>query len=456
MPRRAESPMPPAATLPCRNIGGRLAAIRAAASASLAVLVLIAATGPLAAQSVIKLGQTTAPKSDRTTGTVSCGAGRYHAALAAIRDGQYQAVKTARETAAEPDPDLPGRLIFTPIVPPKSTAGRQALMSANQLARSGNRPAWMASPDSRWVMKEVSNELGRYLGQDETEYLCGGVPDYLKTLRGYLARFGGDQKTLESLEAGQAQIASDSILATRAALRPVPLPTPAPATGVAPADPSPANGKAASTDAEAPLAGSDLRPAVGMRDAPHGAPPANAAPAGETPARSTETFPASTGGTVRTATATAEVEGDPDLPPLKAPQPVDLSTDAARLAALDGLIEAARHSGALDETVQVPAPAAVGSDAGARTADAGTSGEATKRPVLARLAALRPLVYGSNSPIADVAVRRRLIDSFSAIEILDYLHHRPAESDDSVTAAIGRTLDAISEAHAQSCNCAGN
>ena len=458
MPRRAENPMPPAATLPIRSLGGRLAAIGAAAPAAIAAVALLAATGPLAAQSVVKLGETAAPKTVRTTGTASCGADRYHAALAAIRDGQYQAVKTARETAAEPDASLPGRLIFTPIVPPKSNAGRQALMSANQLARSGNRPGWMASTDSRWVMKEVTNELGRYLGQDETEYLCGGVPDYLKTLRGYLARFGGDQKTLDALATAQAQIASDSILATRAALRPVPLPTPSPVRAPA-ADDGPAEG-VAPAEQGTPLAGSDLRPAVGMRDAAHGAPPAIAKPTGEATGRSTDTDPAPTGGTVRSSTTTADADGDPDLPPLSAPQPVDLSSDTARLAALDSLIAAARRSGALDETTPEPSPAAIDAETGAptgtRTDDSGPSADASARPVLARLTALRPLVYGSKSPIGDVAVRRRLIDSFSAIEILDYLDHRPAESDDSVPAAIGRTLDAISQAHAQSCSCGGN
>ncbi|MCE7027085.1 hypothetical protein [Jiella avicenniae] len=417
---------------------------------ALAALVVLAATSPLAAQSVIKLGEPAAPRTGQTPTTASCGAGRYHAALAAIRDGQYQAVETARETAAEPDPTLPGRLLFTPIVPPKSNDGRKALMSANQLARSQNRPGWMVSTDSRWVMKEVGNELGRYLGQDETEFLCGGVPDYLKTLRGYLARFGGDRKTLDALESAQAEIASDSILATHAALRPVPLPTPAPA------DPAVASGQVGPAEAQAPTAGSDLRPAFGMREAAHGAAPRNAPQAGRAAGRGTETGPAPTAGTVGSATMSGESAGDPDLPPLSAPRPIDLSTDAARLAALDGLIDAARRSGALDETAPTPSPAPLVAGTAAEAIESGGSDGASARPVIARLSALRPLVYGSNSPIRDVAVRRRLIDSFSSVEILDYLAHRPAESADSVPAAIGRTLDAIGEAHAQSCGCDGN
>lgn len=463
MQRRADNSKPRlsavrTSTPRSRDAGGCFAAWRAASPAALATLVVLLASGPVAAQSVIKLGQTNDPAKISSGESTSCGAGRYHAAFATIRDGEYQAVKNARESAAEPDLSLPGRLIFTPVAPPKSNAGRQALISANQLARSQNRPGWMASTDSRWVMKEVTNELGRYLGQDETKYLCGGVPDYLKTLRSYLARFGGDQKTLEALEASQAEIASNSILSTRAALRPVPLPTPSP--GQSPAAGEAANDGAAPAERGDPMAGGDLRPAVGMRDAAHSASVENVPPSGTAARHETATDPDPTGGTVHSSTAGAD--GDLDLPPLTAPQPIALASDADRLAALDSLIDAARRSGALTEdATDTPSPTTGQSELAAVEADPAADGsdapaDAGRRPVLARLAGLRPLVYGSRSPIADVAVRRQLIDSFSAIEILDYLDHRPAESADSLPAAIGRTLDAISEAHAKSCSCAGD
>lgn len=456
MPRRSADLMPHARDTCSRTAGGRIARIAAAASTVLATLTVLAATGPVAAQSVVKLSDTAAAANSASAGeTAGCGAGRYHAAFAGIRDAEYQALKNARETAAEPDQSLPGRLLFTPVVPPKSNLGRQALMTANQLARSQNRPGWMGSTDARWVMKEVTNELGRYLSQDETEFLCGGVPDYLKTLRSYLVRFGGDQATLEELKAAQAELASASILAARAALRPVPLPTPAPA------DRAVARVSTASGGLADPVSGSALRPALGLPDVSPSAAPERPAPAdGAAVKPGAGTDPSPTGGTVRSATADAGAGVDPELPPLRAPQPVPLASDADRLAALDSLLDAARRNGALNkEASDAASPATVTTElppAGGNAAAAAGTPLSVARPVLARLAALRPLVYGSRTPIGDVAVRRQLIDVFSAVEILDYLDHRPAESDDSVPAAIGRTLDAIAAAHAQNCGCASN
>ena len=299
--------------------------------------VLGLAAGPAAAQSVVKLG-TSAPAPSANSADAACGASKYHAALSEIRASRYPAVKAAREDAGAPDASLPGRLIFNPAAVPRGGEARRALAAANQLARSGNRPAWMASNDSRWIIKEVSNELGRYLAQDETEFLCGGVPDYLKTMRSYLARAGGDPAALDALKTAQAGIASSSVLATLDALRPVPLPTPAPAIRSMPAS-------------------AGLRPAVGLAtrgtaaEQPAAAPPAGAAgnaSISDQPQPALDAQP--TGGTTPATTtdASSPVE-DPDLPPLTEPQPVALATDAERLAALDALVEAARASGALPQ-----------------------------------------------------------------------------------------------------------
>lgn len=425
MPRATNPLFPPRL---CRSVPGVVT--RLAASAVVTALLC----GPGAAQSVLKLGSTDAPQSG---GDTSCGAAKYHAALAAIRDGEYQSIKEAREDAGKPDESLPGHLVFNPIVTPKSGDARRALIAANQLARSQNRPAWLASKDSRWIVGEVGKELGRYLGQEETQYLCGGVPDYLKTMRKYLARAGSDASSLDDLKAAQAAVASDSILATLHALRPVPLPTAAPSE----APPTPA---------------AELRPAVGMAGRDQAA--AETPPAAATPATTGATQTALATGAATASDASANAGEDPDLPPISQPKPITLASDDDRLAALDRLVEAAKRSGALSEAVAVAAEKAEEGDASAEspaTTDEAAPG-ASGRPVIARLEELRPLVYGSRPAISDLAARRQLIDSFSSIEVLDYLDHRPAESDDSVPAAIGRTLDAISAAHSQSCGCSKN
>ncbi|ORE87626.1 hypothetical protein [Aurantimonas sp. 22II-16-19i] len=428
--------------------GPRARRLRLAAGLAVLGLPLVGlAAGPAAGQSVVKLGAD-APAPSASGTDAACGAPKYHAALSEIRASRYPAVKAAREDAGAPDESLPGRLIFNPIAAPGGGEARRALAAANQLARSGNRPAWMASSDSRWIIKEVSNELGRYLAQDETEFLCGGVPDYLKTMRSYLARAGGDPASLDALKAAQTGIASSSVLATLDALRPVPLPTPAPAIRDMPAS-------------------AELRPAVGLAtvrsaaaDEPAAAPPAAAAgdapPSGQ-PQPTIDAEP--TGGTAPAATAdTSSPVEDPDLPPLAEPKPLALATDAERLAALDALVEAALASGALPQddaaiSTRQTAALATPSDAMPSGAEVANDGTAEGRPVLDRLLTLRPLVYGARPEIRDVAVRRQLIDAFAAIEVLDYLAHRPAENADSVPAAIAGVIDAIAAAHAKNCGC---
>ena len=424
----------------CSPVRGRLL------FTSVIVALSAAFAGPAVAQSVVKLSSDSA-ETTVTSGGTSCGPAKYQASLSEIRTQQYGEIKAARDQAGAPDKSLPGRLIFNPISAPKTGEARRALMAANQLARSQNRPGWLSGKDSRWIVGEVSNELGRYLGQDATDYLCGGVPDYLKTMRSYLARAGGDLTSLDALKTAQAEVASQSILATLDALRPVPLPTAAP------------------DRRDAPSAG-DLRPAMGLAERASASAgeenaPASGPAANDQPDPAAAIDPAATGGTTAASALTASsAGGDPALPPLTEPEPVILTDDADRLAAVDKLVEAARLSGALPADAQTATePDAVdaeSTDPAGVAAPTASEGAANGRPVLSRLLALRPLVYGGRPAISDVSVRRRLIDSFSAIELLDYLDHRPAENADSVPAAIGRTIDAIAGAHKQDCGCGSN
>ncbi|MBP0614903.1 hypothetical protein [Jiella mangrovi] len=416
-----------------RRSPGTARARRLIAGLALAAVSLIASQAPLAAQSVIKLGSTSAGTTASAKTETGCDTADYHAALSAIRAGEYAAIANARNEAGKPDARLPGRLLFNPIMAPKTREARQALMAANKLARSKNRPSWMASSDSRWIIKEVSNELGRYLAQDETPYLCYGVPDYLKTMRSYLARAGGDAASLDALKTVQAAIASNKINAALEEMRPVPLPKPAP-----------------EKPDDSLMAAGELRPAMGLSQTD-----AVTAPADKPQGASDGTSPSSDDAAMSSNGNGPAPVVNADLPPLTAPEPIKLSSDADRLAALDQVMEAARQSGALfgETSDRAPNQTAALSTPGAVTA---TDETADPRPVLDELAALRPLVYGARPAITDISVRRRLIDTFSAIEVLDYLDHRPAEYETSVPAAIGRTLDAISSANEKTCGCASN
>lgn len=391
-----------------------LRAVNLAACAAL--MVFAVSSGRADAQSILKLGEA---KETPKTGCVS----RYHEALGTIKDQEYATVETAKSQAASGDASLPGRLFFNPVVPPRDRLARSALQTANQLARMRNRPAWQSSSDAKWIIGEVSAELGRYLGQDETPYLCGGVPAYVATMRSYLARAGADSDNAEQLFQAQATVAEESIRTALRSMRPVPIPQSAP-----------------EDRGRMPL--SDLRPTAGIGDRSDASRQASA-DAGRV--LTDETDPNPTNATVRAQTEKPAF--DPDLPPLKEPDPIPLRSDTDRLKVLDDLMAAAERGNFLadpESTASVEKPA---------SSDAGASQLATLRPVLARLQDLRPLVYGSRPAIRDLTLRRALIQSFWAIEVLDYLDHRPAEAADSVPSAIGRTLSAIEAAHSENCGC---
>ncbi|MCQ0988912.1 hypothetical protein [Jiella marina] len=388
-------------------------------AACAALMIFAGSPRPAEAQSILKLGQA------NETPKTGC-AGRYHQALAEVKGREYAAVETAKSEAASGDASLPGRMIFNPIAPPRERLARRALQTANQLARTRNQPAWQSSSDAKWIIKEVSNELGRYLGQEETPFLCGGVPAYLETMRSYLARAGANADSAEELFQAQAAVAQESIRDTLELMKPVPIPQSAPAD----------RGRMSLTD---------LRPAAGIGDRSEVIESATNANGSDLAA---DTDPNPTNATAQAPeTAPSEPAFDPDLPPLKAPDPIPLRSDADRLQVLASLMEATERGNFLSD------PTTTASFEMSAEPRAEASQLATIRPVLARLQELRPLVYGARPAIRDLTLRRALIQSFWAIEVLDYLDHRPAEAADSVPSAIGRTLSAIETAHRANCGC---
>ncbi len=332
-------------------------------------------------------------------------ADRYHAALVTIRQSDYPKIKAARTIAFKGDDSLPGSPIFSPPSRPRDADEIAALRQAAAQARSRGRAAWLASSDKRWIADRIVTELGEYLTQDASPYLCGGVPDYLATVRSFASRIALTRAQPAEYLTIQREAARRAIRQAYAAMQPVPAPRFAP----------PARGSD-------PIA--ELRPSKG----------AERMTAFLTPvAHSTR----------------KRIYGpviDPDLPPLAMAKVTPLASDRDRLAALDGLVAAARAGG-------FTAPperdvAATGSVGEKRDAS-----ETRTRPVLARLAALKPLVVGKQATIGDPLVRRALLAAFAEIEALDYLTHRPIGGD-PMLAAIEATLGAIEAAHAKACDCA--
>ncbi|MEC5291105.1 hypothetical protein VSX64_11140 [Aurantimonas sp. C2-6-R+9] len=346
-----------------------------------------------------------APPTAEASADPSACVGRYHAALVAIGQSEYPKIKAARTIAFKGDDNLAGALIFAPLSRPRNSDEMAALRQATAQARARGRATWLASSDKRWIADRIVTELGEYLTQDESPYLCGGVPDYLATVRSYASRVASvPAEPAESLTI-QREAARRAIRQAYAAMLPVPVPRFAP-----------------TARGDDLIAG--LRPSKG----------AERMAAFLTPAAHS----------IRKRVYGPEI--DPDLPPLAMAEVTPLASDRDRLAALDGLVAAARAGGFTSPPKRdVAATGSVGEKRDAEDAHA--------RPVLARLAALKSLVVGKQAAIGDPLVRRALLAAFAEIEALDYLAHRPTGGD-PMLAAIEATLSEIEAAHAKACDCA--
>ncbi|HEY9056333.1 MAG TPA: hypothetical protein VIN77_04210 [Aurantimonas sp.] len=361
----------------------------------------------LAAALMLAAGRTAfaAPPTAEATDDPRACAGHYHAALVGIAQADYPKIKAARAIAFKGDGSLPGALIFSPPSRPRDADEMAALREAVAEARARGRAAWLASADSRWIADRIVTELGEYLTQDESPYLCGGVPAYLATVRAFANRIASAPAEPAAHLTIQRDAARRAIREAFAAMRPVPAPRFAP-----------------------PERGSDL--IAGLRLSKD--------------AERVAAFLTPVGHSTRKRVYGPVI--DPGLPPLAMAEVTPLASDRDRISALDDLVDTAEASGfttppELDET-------ATGAADEKREASAtGT------RPVVVKLAALKPLIVGRQAAIADPLVRRALIAAFAEIEALDYLAHRPAGGD-PMLAAIEVTLDAIEAAHAKACDCA--
>ncbi|MEN3792163.1 hypothetical protein [Fulvimarina sp. MAC3] len=317
----------------------------------------------------------------------------------------FSTIGSLRDVVRGGDERLPGRLVFAVSGQRRGGDEVQALRIANKLAKSKGRPTWVSSANSRWIVDRVITDLTDFMEQGPSPYLCGGVENYIATLRTYVDQVStGGGRSLEEVREAQADRARKAIEPARIAMRPVPAPRYAPdfrpiAVIASPLETHPSFALRRGFD------GLDLMLPVSskMREA-----------------------------------LDKPVYGpqiDPGLP-LKSELRIALDTDANRLAAIDGLLAAAVEGGFLNS----------GDLALVSTEPAGTE---TYRPVLRRLAGLRQVLTGQDARIADALARRSLVEALSEIEILDYLAHAGEENAEPLIAAIETTFTAILEARRQ-------
>jgi hypothetical protein len=330
--------------------------------------------------------------------------GDYLAALKRIRQTEFAALSSKPYAVSGGDLSLPGTLVFAPKPAPRSRVEMAALSTAAALAKGRGRP--MPSADARWVAERLRSDLSDYLGQKPTPYLCGGVPQYIETLRKFAARAGTDPQRLKTLVEAQETATRRSVEVAFAAMKPVATPRFAPA--------------------DRPNEASDSVPTSALDTAPTGAISGLRPSAGLSRAETTGTTPPA-----------AALPGDPDLPPLKPSPPRSLATPADRAGAIDDLLTETRRAGFL---------AAAPTDDGA----APPAGE----PVLQRLIAARAALRADPRAAGEESLRPPLA-AFADIEALDYLQRAAGQKGDPQTRAVAATFDAILSAQKTECTCGG-
>ncbi|WP_185984858.1 hypothetical protein [Aureimonas mangrovi] len=321
----------------------------------------------------------------------------YHSRLGTIRDREFETLKAAASTIGDVDAALPGRLIFARVRGDGQDVQR-ARGAGETLARRQGRTSFARDANTRWIAERIREDLGDYLRQKPTPYLCAGTAAYLTVLRDYAAQGAPSPARIAEDLAVQRETTARSIDAVYAAMRPAPLPRFAPA------------------DRPGLLAIEGLRMALdtNLREA---------------------TSPAVRVASREGDTRISEGQIDPDLPPLTQLPGRRLDSESDIVRALEVLVRRTLHEGHL---------------APIEAAEIDVS--ETPRPVLARLAALDRHLKAH--PIADPLVRPALETALSDLEILDYLQAAQNGTADPMSGALHATMDAIEAARAETCTCA--
>lgn len=392
----------------------RTAAVR---SLFLALAATAAVAGsPAAASSVIVVGAAGTTEGQAATvatmtkraSPAAC-ADAFHARFGAIREREFAALKVAAGAdVGASDAALPGVLIFPPAGRSQPGGNAAALRTAADLAKARGRTVGPLDANARWIAARIREDLGDFLSQKETPFLCSGIDAYLTTLRAQAARIGQSPDRLAALVETQREAARVSLDAARTALRPAPLPRFAP-------DDRP--GEA--------LVASNLRSSVGFQASDVYGPVMRVA--------------------TRQDVGVSEGSSDPDLPPMKPSEALASESDIARVIRdLSSRAETAGVLGGLAvagtdpmQTGAIPAPGPSASDV---------------RPSLTLLVELRQRLV---QPSADPLQRADFVRALSDLEALDYLMAAAAAPSHPLPAALEATFSAIETAHADSCGCKG-
>ncbi len=337
----------------------------------------------------------------------SCAEG-FHARFAAIRTGPFAALaaaaKSANETSA-PATGTPARdFLFEPARAGRSSEETAALRNARRWLATQSVGGAALDRNGRWIAARIREDLGDYLGQGPSPYLCAGVANYLASIGRYADQIRVSPERRERDVEAQRGAARDALAAAISALRPVPLPR------FAPAD-RPGTLLVAQELAESPVSNRAEMVGPPMRVAAHAG----------------------------AATQVSEGSSDPDLPPLRT---ASLDGESDLLGAID------RIAGAIVATEPLrPAETLVS------TTDSMTTGSiaaaAPQDPVRRRLQDLVPTVAG----IGDARARDAVSEALGALEALDALQHARSGAETPFVGALDATFAAIRDAHHDACRC---
>lgn len=336
----------------------------------------------------------------------------FHTLLKGEPSKAFAAIKPLRDVARGGDERLPGRLLFGPSGERRTGDEVQALRVSTALAKGQGRPAWVSSANSRWIVDRVITDLTDFMGQGPSPYLCGGVENYVATLRKYVDQVSvGGGRSLEDVRAAQAKRTRNSIDRAHVTMRPVPAPRYAP----------------------------ELRPIAVI------ASPLKSHPSFTLRRGFDDTnlmLPISMKKQISQEKPVYGPRIDPGLP-IRSDRAIPLDTDQNRLDAVEALVEAAVEGGFLKKT-------------DVAVVDVQPETAAAYRPVLSRLENLRPMLIGTDVRIDDRWTRKSLSAALSEIEILDYLAHADTEAADPLISAINAMFAAVLEARQTALSNAGS
>ena len=343
----------------------------------------------------------------------------FHARLKPIADGPFQSVKAALAgpaDAARAASPGDGGMIFPPNARsrgPEQTAALRAAMAAARGA-SGTAPR---DANAKWTATRIREDLGDFLTQGPSPYLCSGIDAYLTTLKRFASQVSiSPDRRKRDLDTAQ-DMARASTAEALLALRPVPVPSPAPENRGTPGETGPVALQAEPGATPEPVMGPPMLVA-GRENGP---------------------------------TRISEGDGlDPDLPPLKAPREHKLDTPADVGAAVSELARAIHEASA---SVDTNGPVLDSTTTASTAAPIGPMQPPRTKTALEELAELKPFFAPGGGFQGDARLRVTLMGALSDLEAVDRLMTASTLPEDPLGAAFSATFDAIETAHAESCRC---